>query len=86
MNTINHATNRFLIILKDYLSRIMGPVAEIMIDDEIKQMGETKQSMLFERIPELIIFLSDNISDIKKRETFLKEMVTTVTDFDQEHG
>ncbi len=81
MTTTNNSTNRFLIVLKDYLSRIMGPVAEVMIDDEIKQMEEEKQSMLFERVPDLIIFLSDNIPDIQKKEIFLKDMVEIIKDF-----
>ncbi len=81
MTTTNNYTNSFLIVLKDYLSRIMGPVAEVMIDDEIKQMEEEKQSMLFERVPDLIIFLSDNIPDIQKKEIFLKDMVEIIKDF-----
>ena len=81
MDNIEQSVQNFLIILKDYLSRIMGPVAEVMIDDEIKEMGEEKQSMFFERIPELVIFLSYNIPNQDKKDAFLKDMAKMITDF-----
>ncbi len=64
----------FFEYLKSQLYQVMGPVAEVMIEDEIREMGETPGNISIDRAPDLIIFLSRYIPREEKRILFLKAM------------
>jgi len=56
-------------------TEIMGPIAPMIVDDEIKMLGEEKKSFPRDKVSELVERLSLEISEVEKRAEFQKNMV-----------
>lgn len=63
------------------LARLMGPLAEFLVDDEISALGESRQRFPRERMPALVERLGDSIRDEAKRAQFKKVMLELVNKF-----
>ena len=57
-------------------TEIMGPIGPIIIEDEIKLLGEDRNAFPQEKTPELVERISLEIADNKKRADFQKRMVS----------
>jgi hypothetical protein len=60
------------------LARAMGPLAEVIIDDEIDKLGETRQRFPHDRIPDLVEGVSAAIRDEAKRLKFQQVMLEAI--------
>ncbi len=60
------------------LARAMGPLAEIIIDDEIDKLGEKRDAFPRERIPDLVAGVSEAIRDEGKRVKFQQVMLEAI--------
>jgi len=61
--------------LKAELAAIMGPIAEVVIEDEIANMDQTKEKFPYSKVPALIDVLSQEIDNHEKRINFQKKML-----------
>ncbi|PIE71539.1 MAG: hypothetical protein CSA22_01550 [Deltaproteobacteria bacterium] len=68
----------FWVQLKNSLSEAMGPLADLIIDDEILDMGEHKSSFPFHRLPELVEQLARQIPREEKRIVFQQAMIRQI--------
>ncbi|MCB9481514.1 MAG: hypothetical protein H6680_06815 [Desulfobacteraceae bacterium] len=57
------------------LLEAIGPIADVILDDAISDIGESKNSFAPKRIPELINFVSREIPRDDKRKEFQKSMM-----------
>ncbi len=60
------------------LAVAMGPLAEIVIDEEIENLGESRKEFPRERIPDLVERVSQAILDDAKRIRFQQAMLETI--------
>ncbi len=67
--------DEFLSFLKAQLSQVIGPLAEVMIQDEIKAMGEELNKIPHHRAADLVLFLSRKIPREGKKAIFLEVMI-----------
>jgi hypothetical protein len=65
----------FFTQLNDFFTDVMGPIAPIIIEDEIKLLGEDRDGFPQEKAAELVERISLEITDSAKRAQFQKEMV-----------
>jgi hypothetical protein len=65
----------FFDILTDLFTDVMGPLGPVIIDDEIRLLGETRSAFPSDKAAELVERISLEISDSDKRANFQKEMV-----------
>jgi len=71
---VSVADQQFFSILEHHFTKGMGPLAEIVIEDEIRDMGEVPQSFPCCRAADLIRFLSYHIPHRDNRIRFLTVM------------
>jgi hypothetical protein len=69
---------KFLDFITDRLSQAMGPIAEILIEDEIEDMGLTRNNVPKHRVAELIGLLARQIPRESKRVVFQKAMLEKI--------
>jgi hypothetical protein len=65
----------FFNTLTGIYTEIMGPIGPIIIEDEIKLLGEDKNAFPQDKLAELVERISLEIPDTKKRADFQKRMV-----------
>lgn len=65
----------FFVKLNEIFTEVMGPIGPIIIDDEIRLLGEIRTAFPQEKAAELVERISLEISDAAKRAQFQKEMV-----------
>ena len=65
----------FLNFLKDQLSLSTGPIAQVMVEDAIRDMGHGTSTIPINRAAELIELLSRQIPDTEKRTSFIQTML-----------
>jgi len=65
----------FFTQLAEAFTEIMGPMGPVIIEDEIKMLGEDKQAFPRDKAAELVERVSLEIADAKKRASFQKQMV-----------
>jgi hypothetical protein len=70
------ADESFFEQLSDIYTEIMGPIGPIIIEDEIKLLGEDRNAFPQEKTAELVERISLEIADSKKRADFQKQMVS----------
>lgn len=68
--------NNFFEKLTSVFTDVMGPIGPVIIDDEVKLLGEDKSAFPRDKAAELIERVSLEISDSAKRAQFQKEMVS----------
>jgi hypothetical protein len=64
-----------LFFIETKLLESIGPIANVVVDDAIEDMGELKKTFPNKRIPELINILSKEIPRDDKRNEFQKAMM-----------
>ncbi|MBS0012632.1 MAG: hypothetical protein KFF46_01575 [Desulfobacterales bacterium] len=65
----------FLDLLSSQLSRAMGPIADVVIEDEIREMGETANRFPAHRAAELVDLLARQILREERKVAFQQAMV-----------
>jgi|SaaInl8_200m_RNA_FD_contig_31_577632_length_423_multi_4_in_0_out_0_1 hypothetical protein len=65
----------FLDYLKTQLSQVMGPLAEVIIKDEIREMGEELSKIPHHRAADLVFFIAQKIPREEKKKIFLETMI-----------
>ncbi len=60
------------------LAEVVGPLAEIIVEDAIKELGEDKFSFPKEKLPDLVDVLSKEVSDPQKLIEFQKDMLNLI--------
>lgn len=72
---INKTVNgNFFPVIENELSKIMGPMAPIIIDDIISDFGESRDAFPVDRLPPFVQAVGEEITDKTKRATFAKFM------------
>ncbi len=64
-----------LILLSKEFARAMGPMADIILDEEIEALGETRGNFPVDRFPELVERLCASIRSESKRLAFQQTML-----------
>ncbi|MCF8027459.1 MAG: hypothetical protein K9K81_03775 [Desulfobacteraceae bacterium] len=65
----------FMKFLSSQLSRAMGPIADVVIEDEIREMGETANRFPAHRAAELVDLLARQILREERKVAFQQAMV-----------
>ncbi len=70
---------KFFLTLENELKRMMGPVASLIIEDNLGEFGETKDSFPQDRALSLIESLGEEIPNDLKRREFVKAMTESLS-------
>jgi hypothetical protein len=73
-----YVNGNFFPLLEIELKRIMGPIASIIIDDVISDLGQTRESFREELVRPFLQSLAEEISDDVKRASFSTTMAELV--------
>ena len=73
---INYVPVEFFNSLETELTKIIGPVAPLILEDTLMEMETSKDHYLPERVPELIEMVSEEIVDNQKKVKFQQVMLT----------
>lgn len=68
----------FFDFLTDQLSIIAGPIAQVMVEDAIRDMPHDSSAIPVNRAAELIEMLSRQIADEQKRTSFIQTVLTRI--------
>jgi len=68
----------FFVQLNEIFTEVMGPLGPVIIEDEIRLLGEDRAAFPQDRAAELVERISLEISDSAKRAKFQKEMVSVL--------
>jgi hypothetical protein len=68
----------FFGFLTDQLSIITGPIAQVMIEDAIRDMAQGSTAIPVNRAAELIEMLSRQIPETEKRTSFIQTMLARI--------
>ncbi len=68
----------FFSFLKQQLSSVLGPIAEILIEDALGDLGLNKNEFPLFKAAELVELLAKDIQNAEKRITFQKNMVARI--------
>jgi len=68
----------FFVFLTDQLSLAMGPIAEFLIEDEIRELGDDTTQIPIRRAAELVNLLARQIPREEKRVGFQQAMVNKI--------
>lgn len=72
------AGDAFFEQLSEYFTDVMGPLSPMIIDDEIRLLGEERASFPQDKAAELVERISMEIADGAKRAQFQKQMVAVL--------
>ena len=70
----------FFDFLKTQMSMVMGHIAEVLIEDELKAMGEGPAEISIIRAAELVVFLSRQITREEKKVKFLQVLINKINE------
>ena len=68
----------FFAQMEHELTKVMGPVATLLIDDEVAALGAAKDSFPRKRVVELVEKVSSEITDEGKRASFQQTMLEAI--------
>jgi hypothetical protein len=68
----------FFAQIEHELTKVMGPVATLIIDDEVADLGADKDSFPRDRVAELVEKVGSEIADEDKRASFQQIMLETI--------
>ncbi len=68
-------SDNFLVIVEAELRRVIGPMAPLIINDKLSDLGETKDSLGQDQASSFIERLSEEVSPDSKRKEFLRVMM-----------
>jgi predicted regulator of Ras-like GTPase activity (Roadblock/LC7/MglB family) len=71
----------FFAQMEHELTKVMGPVATLIIDDEMAALGAAKDSFPRDRVAELVEKISSEITDEGKRASFQQTMLEAIGTF-----
>jgi hypothetical protein len=71
----NYVRAEFFNMLETELTKVIGPVAPLILEDTIMEMDTSKDHYLPERIPDLIEMVSEEIVDSQKKVKFQQIML-----------
>ena len=71
----------FFAQMEHELTKVMGPVATLIIDDEMAALGAAKDSFPRDRVAELVEKISAEITDDGKRASFQQTMLEAIGTF-----
>ena len=71
----------FFAQMEHELTKVMGPVATLVIDDEMAALGAAKDSFPRDRVAELVEKISAEITDEGKRASFQQTMLEAIGTF-----
>jgi predicted regulator of Ras-like GTPase activity (Roadblock/LC7/MglB family) len=71
----------FFAQMEHELTKVMGPVATLIIDDEMAALGAAKDSFPRDRVAELVEKISAEITDEGKRASFQQTMLEAIGTF-----
>jgi predicted regulator of Ras-like GTPase activity (Roadblock/LC7/MglB family) len=71
----------FFAQMEHELTKVMGPVATLIIDDEMAALGAAKDSFPRDRVAELVEKISGEITDEGKRASFQQTMLEAIGTF-----
>ncbi len=69
---------RFVEDIIHTLSETMGPIASVVVRDQIKALGESLETFPQERIPELVELVSQEILDESLKARFQQRMLKEI--------
>ena len=75
---INIVDDNFFEQLSTIFTEAIGPIGPVIIDDEIRLLGEDKSAFPQDKAAELVERISLEISDGAKRAQFQKQMVSVL--------
>jgi hypothetical protein len=67
--------------LRNVLTEIIGPMASVVLRDQIDSLGESQEHFPESKLEELIGLISKEISDGKLRHKFEEAMLQEISDF-----
>ncbi|MGM0417516.1 MAG: hypothetical protein ACQEQS_02225 [Thermodesulfobacteriota bacterium] len=76
----NDRTKEAIDFLVSKFFEAIGPIAEVVAEDEITEMGETRKDFPAERFAELVNLLSSQIPRADKKKEFQKAMMLKLKD------
>ena len=68
----------FFVFLTDQLSIITGPIAQVMVEDAIRDIAHGSSTIPVNRAAELIEMLSRQIPETEKRTSFIQTMLAKI--------
>ena len=77
-NAVLMLEKEFFVFLTDQLSFAIGPIAEFLIEDEIRELGDDSTQIPLRRAAELVNLLARQIPREEKRVGFQQAMVTKI--------
>ncbi len=67
--------DKFFVLLRSELVQVMGAISEIIIDEEVSALGESRERFPKDRAPELVERISQSIRNEQKRLRFQQAML-----------
>ena len=77
-NAVPMLENEFFVFLTDQLSLAIGPIAEFLIEDEIRELGDDTAQIPIRRAAELVNLLARQIPREEKRVGFQQAMANKI--------
>ena len=74
-----HAEGDLVSVIEHELKRVMGPVATVIVDDKLAELGESRDCFPENRIDSFVQALGDEITDLSKRARFSRAMAEYLT-------
>ena len=74
-----HAERNLVSVIEHELKRVMGPVATVIMDDKLAELGESRDCFPEDRIEPFVRALGDEITDLPKRARFSRAMAEYLT-------
>lgn len=71
----NFLDENFYAMLETELTKVIGPVAPLLLEESLWDMDSKKERFPMERLPELVEHISDEISDNDKKVKFQQVML-----------
>jgi hypothetical protein len=75
---VQYLAKDFMRYLLEQLSTAVGPIAEILIEDSIKELGYTIETIPIFKAPELVEILAKDIQREDKRLSFKQNMLLRI--------
>ena len=77
-NAVPMLENEFFVFLTDQLSLAIGPIAEFLIEDEIRELGDDTAQIPIRQAAELVNLLARQIPREEKRVGFQQAMANKI--------
>jgi hypothetical protein len=75
-----HAEGDLVSVTEHELKRVMGPVATVIVDEKLAELGESRDCFPEDRIESFVLALREEITDLSKRARFSRAMAEYLTE------